>query len=205
MRSLNVIARLLGAEPGMGMLAIQGPGFKMPAKIPGQMLVPAGPEVRIRRRSWAGQAQTLVGLLLILTGISGLAYPLLATVAADLSSPQPSALAPDSAGGLMDPKYFWADTSATQKPSQAHQSRQARSRRPAFISQAAAYSQAARVSLTRGLPLPDIRALIAAHVHSRGRLSVSELNLALDRLAAKKKTTLTAHLCLAAGCGRPGP
>jgi len=158
------------------MLAVQGPGFKLP---PAE--IPSG------ARSWAGQAQTIVGLLLILTGISGLAYPLLATVATDLgglSQGADSAVA-QATPGLMDPKYFWAENTPHQQPL-------AHSRRPAVISAAAAYSQAPRVSLTRELPLPDVRALIAAHLHVRGRLIVAELNLALDRMAAKKQS-LTAR------------
>lgn len=167
---LHAIARLLGAEPEMGMLAAQGPGFKLP---------PAASAVPVGRRSWTGQAQTIAGLLLILTGISGLAYPLMATVLADFGG-RVDAVGQDTPG-LMDPKYFWAESTSQKRP-------QPHSLRPAVISARSAYSQAPRVSLTRGLPLPDIRALIAAHAHAHGRLVVPELNLALDRLAARKKT-----------------
>lgn len=181
MGTLHGIARLMGAESEIGMLAAQGPGFKMPPS-------PAPKPATARPRAWAGQAQTVVGLLLILIGISGLAYPLLATVVADLGSP-PAEVPQAQDSGLMDPKYFWADSTSSSPPKHSH----ARSRRPVVISAAAAYAQAPRVSFTRGLPLPDIRALIAARARGRGHLSVAELNLALDRLAAKKKI-LTAHL-----------
>jgi potassium-transporting ATPase KdpC subunit len=57
------------------------------------------------------------------------------------------------------------------------------------ISVAAAQYQAARVARTRGLPLPRVRALIAAHTAGRllgvlgePRVNVLELNLALDAL-----------------------
>ena len=181
-------------------------------------------------------------LFLLLTLVTGVAYPLLVTGIAQVAFPT------QAAGSLLikdgkpigstligqsfsDPKHFWSRPSATApQPYNGVASGGSnlgplnpalidgiKSRLDALhaadpankapvpvdlvtasasgldpdISLAAAYYQAPRVARERGLSLPAVRTLIAAHGHGRWlgilgepRVNVLELNLALDRPTA---------------------
>jgi K+-transporting ATPase ATPase C chain len=152
-------------------------------------------------RTWVGRLQPAMGLFLILTGISGLAYPLLSTVLARPALPRQAGafpLGPPVASSFAGPQYF------TSRPQLAAGTRPAAvdvGSGPAGgpdIALVAAYRQAPQVAQKRGLALPDVRALIADHARGRvpgvpgePRVSLLELNLALDRLAARKTALLT--------------
>lgn len=184
-----------------------------------------------------------VVLLLLLTAITGLAYPFAVTGIAQLvfphrangslvqrdGKPVGSALIGQS---FTDPKYFWGRPSATTPPSYngtASGGSNLGATNPALrdavkqriaalraadpgnqapvpvelvtasgsgldpdISPAAALYQSNRVARARGLPPDDVRALVDRYTQGRQfgvlgelRVNVLELNLALNRLAAR--------------------
>jgi K+-transporting ATPase ATPase C chain len=182
-----------------------------------------------------------IALLLLLTAITGLAYPFAVTGLAQLLFPKQangslilrngkpigSALIGQS---FTDPEYFWGRPSATAPqpyngtasggsnlgPSNPALTAVVKQRIAALraadpgndgpvpvdlvtasgsgldpdISPAAALYQVNRVAQARGLPLAEVRALVARHTRGRQfgvlgepRVNVLQLNLALDKLA----------------------
>jgi len=179
-------------------------------------------------------------LLLTMTVITGIGYPLVVTGIAEALFPNQAAGSIVSTGGVAvgssligqsfaDPKYFWSRPSATAPqpynglassgsnlgPLNPALTDGVKSRVEALraadpgnmspvpvdlvtasasgldpeISAAAAYYQAPRVARVRGLALPQVQALIAAHARDRrlgflgeARVNVLELNLALEQL-----------------------
>jgi K+-transporting ATPase ATPase C chain len=151
-----------------------------------------------RPHSRAGQLQTAVGLLLILAGITGLAYPLLVTAVADLSAPRPAAaslVAPEGRisslmeGRLADPTYFSGRPQTAFDPHGNGTTALPADIDP-DISLVTAYRQVARVAARRGLPLKEVSALLATHARWRTSgeplIDVLEINRALDDLTARR-------------------
>ncbi len=189
---------------------------------------------------FAKSVRPAVSLLLLMTAICGLVYPLAITGIARMLFPaqaEGSLIRVDGkvvgssliGQSFTDPKYFWGRPSATtpqpynavastgsnlgplnpalidQVKANARRLRDADpdNRQPIpvelvtasasgldpEISRAAADYQAARVARSRGLPLADVQALVAAHCKGRvwglfgeQRVNVLELNLALGKL-----------------------
>jgi K+-transporting ATPase ATPase C chain len=152
-------------------------------------------------RFWVGRLQPVMGLFLILTGISGLAYPLLSTVFVRPPLPRQAGAFPPgplAASSFAGPEYFTSRPPAAGGASAVPVDLGSASDSAPDIALAAAYYQAARVAQRRGLALPDVTALIADHARGRvpgvrdePRVNVLELNLALDRLTARKTALLT--------------
>ncbi len=181
-----------------------------------------------------------IALLIVMTAITGIAYPLVVTGVAQVLFPVQAAGSLIVRDGRLigsrligqpfsDPNYFWSRPSATgpqpyngldstgsnlgplnpalidavkariaalraadpgnRAPIPVDLVTASASGLDPDISVAAAYYQAGRVARARGLPLPRVRALIAAHASGRllgmigePRVNVLELNLALERM-----------------------
>lgn len=145
------------------------------------------------RPSWAGPLQTALGLLLVLVGITGLAYPLLAAL-------EPADHLQGQAGA--PPDLSPADSKYFERPAVDA---------PADIPVLVAYAQMGRVAANRSLPVTQVQALITRHAHGRllgePQVNVLELNHALDQ-QSPPTAQLTRPSCVhriepARGC-RPG-